>query len=442
MARVAMATGRRQVMRVWDRGRRISPTVWIGGLLCLAYLLAFMQRTGPGVVSDKLQRQFHVTAAMLGTVSSIQYFLYMVMQVPVGVSGDRFGPERLLVSGVLLDGAGTIVFANAHTFTWLLVGRAIVGLGDALIWVNIVLLIGKYFAPSVFGVMLGVTSTAGNVGALLTTVPFAALTTVVGWRMPFFVLGILLLLVAILNYVVLRTAKRNLSTTTRGVRLEKTPIRQMLRLVVADRNAWATFGCHFGAVGTYIGFVGLWAVPYFMDAYHLSRTGSTFFTLIAFIGALIGGPLAGAVTDKLGRRRVAYIITQSITTLAWLMIPLFGGRPPLALTGVLVFLLGFGSGASLLTFAVVRDQTPTDRVGVTSGFANTGGFLSAVLLPVLYGVVIDITGGGSTGHIAPKSFAMAFLVPVVFSAIGVIGSTLIRERDHGSASQAAVTGGR
>lgn len=412
--------------------RRIPITFWIGVLICLAYLLAYMQRTGPGVVSDKLQRQFHVTSAVLGTVSSVQYFLYMMMQVPVGLSGDSLGPERLLVSGVLLDGVGTLLFSNAHTFTLLLVGRAIVGFGDALIWVNIVLIIGRHFRPQMFGAMLGITSTAGNVGALLTTIPFAALTSAVGWRGPFFALGLALVAVALLNFFVLRQANRRTSESP-GVRIDKLPVLTALRQVVRDVNAWATFCCHFAAVGTYIGFVGLWAVPFFMDTYHVPRTGATVFTLVAFVGALVGSPLAGTISDRIGTRKVPYIVSQCLTTAAWLSIPMMNGHPPIWLMGVAMYFIGSGSGASLLTFAVIRDQTPTNRVGVTSGFANTGGFLSAVLLPVVYGGVIDLFNKpthATTAHTAVSShaFAMAFLVPAVFSFVGVVGSLCIRER--------------
>ncbi|MCL6445370.1 MAG: MFS transporter, partial [Alicyclobacillus sp.] len=150
--------------------RRLMPLL----VLSLSYLLVFTQRTGPGVISNQLQAQFHVTAAVLGTMASVQYFLYMVLQIPVGLLADRFGPERLLISGVALDGIGTLVFAHALNFPWLLAGRAIVGFGDALIWVNLVLILGRRYLPAEFASFLGIAGTAGNLGAVLTTVPLAA----------------------------------------------------------------------------------------------------------------------------------------------------------------------------------------------------------------------------------------------------------------------------
>jgi len=408
----------------------------------VSYMLAFMQRTGPGVISNQLQSQFHITATLLGTMVSIQYLLYMILQIPVGLFGDKYGPEKLLAAGVLLDGIGTLVFATAHAFVWLLFGRAIVGLGDALIWVNIVLILGKWFLPQEFGSLLGVVSIGGNFGALLTTIPFAAWVSVAGWRLPFVFLGALLCVTAGVSYAVFTVGTRGKSGVAGETKQSQTslhvvrgPLSGVMKQVLRDRTAWATCACHFGAVGTYIGFVGLWAVPYFMSTYQLPRAEATWFTLTAFIGALLGGPITGAVSDKIGRRRLPYMVLQSATTLSWLSFVVWIGQPPEWVALVAMFIIGFGSGGSLLTFATIRDVTLPARSGVTSGFANTGGFLSAVLLPVIFGFVIDMASrvqhGSPANHVPASAYALAFLVPTAFSFVGVVGTWILRESGKG-----------
>ena len=441
-------------------------------LVAVAYLLVFSQRTGPGVISNELQRQFRVSATMLGTMASVQYFLYMLLQIPAGLTGDKFGPERLFAAGVVLDGVGTLIFSHAQTFSALLFGRAVVGLGDALIWVNIVLILAKWFAPSEFTIMLGLVGTAGNLGGILTTIPFAVWIASAGWRAPFTVLGSALIVVAVLNLIVLqmpkrgkagngrwaarngRIGRRDVSSSTDGisspgaskrevpdtllepkVKIQRVPVWKTLSTVVRDRLAWATFGCHFGIVGTYIGFLSLWAIPYFMATYHVSRSGATYFTLTSGVGALIGGPVTAAISERLHRRRLPYIVLQAFTTLAWLAIVFWQGSPPFALAFLLMFVLGFGSGGSLLTFAAIRDATPKERSGVTSGFANTGGFLSAVLLPVLFGTVVDWFDPAAARGFVPTAHAygMAFWVPALFSLVGLFGAVMIVEkRDRNS----------
>ncbi len=402
----------------------------IAALVSLSYLLAFMQRTGPGVIANHLQTEFHVSSAVLGTMTSIQYFLYMLLQVPVGLFGDRFGPEKLLVAGVFLDGSGTFLFANSHGFGILLVGRAIVGLGDALIWVNIVLILGKRFAPRVFGSLLGFVGTCGNIGAVLTTLPFAAWTAIAGWRIPFGVLAGLLVLIAALDLLALRIPFPTVNPDGFIRRnADKHSMKDIMALILCERNTWATFVCHFGACGTYIGFVSLWAVPYFLSVYHVGQSGATLFTLSAFMGAILGGPIIGGLSDKMGSRRKPYIILQATATAAWAAIPACLGAPPPWLSLVLMFTVGFVSGGSLLTFAVIRDQIPPERVGAASGFANAGGFLSAVLLPVLYGGVMDwLAPASKIGQVPNQVFMVAFLVPTLFSLMGFIGSLLIVEK--------------
>ncbi|KPV44661.1 hypothetical protein AN477_05890 [Alicyclobacillus ferrooxydans] len=399
----------------------------------LSYLLVFTQRTGPGVISDQLQAEFHVSAAVLGSITSIQYLLYMLLQIPVGVYGDRSGPERLLMAGVLFDGVGTLVFSNAHEFVWLLVGRAIVGLGDSLIWVNIVLILAKWFARGKFGAVLALVNTAGNVGALVTSIPLASWIAVAGWRTPFRVIGTLLVLAAILDLYVLmvgRPGRLAKSVQTSEVHIERLPLGKMLADVVRNRVSWATFFCHFGAMGTYLAMVSLWVIPYFMDVYGLPRAHAAWFTLTAFIGALVASPVMGALSDRLNDRKRPYFVVQTLALLAWLAIVVFNGQPPLLLAGVVMFVVGFGCGSSLLTFAAIRDHVPASRSGVTSGFANTGGFLSAVLLPVLFGAVIDAAGGGTgaTTLAARHAYGVAFILPAAFSALGVFGSLLLPGR--------------
>ncbi|WP_067924378.1 MFS transporter [Alicyclobacillus shizuokensis] len=398
--------------------------------IAVSYLLVFTQRTGPGVISDQLQSEFHVSAAVLGTITSIQYLLYMLLQIPVGLYGDKSGPERMLVCGVLCDGAGTLLFASAHSFGWLLAGRAIVGLGDALIWVNIVLILGKWFAKGRFAAVLGVVNTAGNLGALVTSIPLAAWIAAAGWHFPFTVIGALLLAAGVLDGLVLMgkgPAQAASAATTGSVRVQKVPIRRLLAGVVRDRLAWSTFCCHFGAMGTYLAMVSLWVVPFFMDVYRLSRAEAAWFTLIAFVGALVASPVMGWVSDRLKDRQRPYLATQTLAAASWLSVVLWRGEPPLTVSGAVMFIVGFGCGSSLLTFAAIRDHVCPERSGVTSGFANTGGFLSAVLLPVLFGAVMDAVGGGGQAELSATrhAYAAAFVLPTVFSLVGVFGSLLL-----------------
>ncbi|MCL6548590.1 MAG: MFS transporter, partial [Alicyclobacillus sp.] len=284
--------------------------VLVIALLAASYLLVYTQRTGPGVISDQLQAQFHVSAAVLGTIASVQYLLYMLLQIPVGMSADRWGPERLLATGVLLDGAGTVWFSHAASFPALLVGRAIVGLGDALVFVNMVLILGKWCRPEQFGGTLGLVNTCGGLGAVLATVPLALWIGAAGWRVPFRVVGMLLVGIALADALWFRLsggppAKQGRAPAP-GRCAPRPSVGRVLADIVRDRHAWAAFACHFGLMGTYIGFMSMWAVPFLMASYGLTRSAATWFTLVSFVGAMAGGPVLGWASDRLHSRKWPY----------------------------------------------------------------------------------------------------------------------------------------
>src|SRR3954468_8959761 len=138
--------------------------------------------------------------------------------------------------------------------------------------------------------------------------------------------------------------------------------------------------------------------------------------MIGLIGALIGAPLSGWVTNRLDSIKFPYVVVHSIVVLSWASFLLFNGKPPYIMMSVIFFLIGFGNGACSLTFAIVRKSFDIKEVGVVSGFANTGGFLSAVLLPSVFGKVLDHFQNAPVN----VGYHYGFVIPVLFTLIGLI----------------------
>ncbi|KKI90448.1 MFS transporter [Bacillus sp. SA1-12] len=395
------------------------------------YFIIVSQRTAPGLITDQLMHDFKVTAATIGLLTSIQFFAYAGLQVPIGILSDRYGPNFFLITGTILTGLGTVIYSLAPNETVLLLARLIVGTGDATIWVNLVLILSQWFKGNEFVKLLGMAGMTGSLGFLMATVPFSVFIALSGWRTSFLTMGIILCLCGILLYIVLvRQPKRmiknnpaNTSSSVKGeLKREKTLV--ILNRIFSSRQAWAAFFCHFGAVGTYVGFIGSWAVPYGMHVFDMSRSGASQFIMIGLIGALIGAPLTSWLSSRYHSIKKPYILVQILILTSWSAFLLFNGKPPIIMLVLLFLLIGYGNGASALTFAVVRQSFDVKEVGVASGFANMGGFLSAVLLPSLFGKVLDHFHGAEIS----VGYFYGFLIPVIFSLIGLIGGLLIKEQ--------------
>jgi sugar phosphate permease len=395
------------------------------------YFLIVSQRTAPGLISDQLMKDFNVTASTIGLMTSIQFLAYAGLQIPIGILADRFGPNLFLIAGALLNGLGTLLYSLAPNEFILFLARLLVGMGDATIWVNLVLILSQWFKVKEFIGLLGIAGMAGSLGFLMATVPFSAWIDLSGWRTPFFSVGIILCLCGILLYMVLIKKPKQMAmddslskkpSVKREHKREKTLV--MLRRLFSERQAWATFFCHFGVVGTYVGFIGSWAVPYGMHVYGMTRSDSSQLIMMGLFGAIIGAPLTSWISSRLESIKRPYIAVHMIVFLSWIAFLLFNGKPPYFMLVILFLIIGYGNGASALTFAVVRQSFSMKEVGVVSGFANTGGFLSAVLLPSIFGKVLDHfhSSGSSVGY------HYGFIIPVIFSLIGLIGGILIKEQ--------------
>ncbi len=388
------------------------------------YLFMSSQRTAPGLITDQIMGDFHVTAATIGLLTSMQFFVYTFLQIPMGLLADRLGPNFFLIVGAILTGFGTMIYSLSTNESVLFFARILTGIGDATIWVNMVLMLSLWFSAKEFTQLIGVVAMTGSLGFLVATVPFAAWIDFLGWRTAFLSTGVLLCLCGILLYLVLVKIPKQSVFEKTEIQREKTGV--LLRRIFLNRQAWALFFCHFGIVGTYIGFIGSWAVPYGMNIYGLSRLDASHLLLIGLVGALIGAPVASWISSRLGMIKRPYVIVHIILLLCWSSFLLFNGKPPLFLLTALFFVIGLAYGANALTFASVRQSFPIIESGIASGFANTGGFLSAVLLPSIFGKVLDYfqstLGSISTGY------SYGFIIPVIFSMVGLAGVISIKEK--------------
>lgn len=386
------------------------------------YLLMASQRTAPGLITDQLMRDFHVSASTIGLLTSIQFLVYTGLQIPMGILADRFGPNFLLIIGATLTGLGTIVYSLGTHEIILFLARIVTGIGDATIWVNMVLILAQWFHKKEFVRLIGLAGMTGSLGFLLATVPFSAWIQLLGWRTAFLSAGLLLCFCGFLLYVVLLKKAKRLFVDEPVVGIEKGQREKtsvLLRRIFSNRQAWALFFCHFGVVGGYVGFISSWAVPYGMNMYEMTRSDASQMIMIGLIGALIGAPLASWLSSRFDTIKRPYIFVHLIVLLGWFSFLLCNGHPSMFLLLILFFIIGFGYGASALTFAAVRQSFPIKDSGIVSGFANTGGFLSAVLLPITFGYILDYFQATSTS--LGVGYYYGFFAPVLFSIIGLIG---------------------
>jgi MFS family permease len=384
-------------------------------LLAVIFGLVFMQRTGPGLVGPTLIRTFHITPVVLSAMTVVQYLAYAVLQIPVGYWGQRYGPERFIVLGTILDGVGTLVFGGAPSFAWIVVARFLVGIGDGFIWLNLVMVLARRVPPAAYGRALGLVQMGGTVGALMASIPLAGWIEAAGWRLPFVVMGAVLVTFGVL-------ARRWLGVPG-GIRPAGAPagpaLGRHVRIVLGyGARTYAPMATGFGFMGTFMGFSSLMLVPYLEGAYGLTRVGASALEAAGLVGMVFAAPLVGALSDRVGRKG-PLVAFGLVNVLVWaIMAARPTGLPDPAMV-VLFAAMGCSAGSILvLMFAALREVQAPEDIGVASGLANAANFLAAGIVPLAMGAALTHWAALPPG---PR-FGLMLLAPLATALVGLLGA--------------------
>jgi sugar phosphate permease len=371
-------------------------------LLILAYMLVFFHRMAPGVVASDLSAAFGISAAALGSLAAMYYYIYTAMQIPAGVLADTLGARYAVFLGNLVAGVGSIMFGLADTFAVASTGRFLVGLGVSVVFVGLMKSNTVWFSERHYGTISGVTILLGNVGAIAATGPLALLLVYTDWRNVFVALGLLALVLAFASWWKVRDRPEDMGfPSVREMEgLPAHPLRHQhwisdLRHVLTYRRLWPGFVYDFGVTGSLFGFVGLWAIPLLRDVHGLDRGDASGYTTVALVAFALGCLISGSFSDRLRRRRPVLTggaLAYAGACGAFLVLP-WGPGPAAYL---LFTVLGLSAGCFVVAYAQAKEVTAPALSGMAIAWVNTGLFLGAALFQPLFGWMLDLGWDGTT----------------------------------------------
>ena len=180
--------------QIHDIGKRRAWVIWLVALA--VYVLAVFHRSSLGVAGIIAAERFDISATSLATFTVLQLVVYAGMQVPVGVLLDRFGSRAMLVCGLVLMTAGQLGFAFSDSFAGAVASRAVVGAGDAMVFVSVIRLVTAWFLVRQGPMVTQLTGLTGQLGAIAAAGPLSYLLHALGWTRAFALtssLGVVLL---------------------------------------------------------------------------------------------------------------------------------------------------------------------------------------------------------------------------------------------------------
>jgi len=396
------------------RGLRGAWAAW--GLAVSAYFVAVFHRTSLGVASLEAERRFHTGPSVLAVFVAAQLAVYAALQIPTGAMADRFGPRRMLSAALVFLAAGEALFGWGTNVGTALAGRALVGIGDGLTFLNVLRLVQNWFPAARYGLLTALTSLTGGVGQLVSTEPLRVSLSHFGWVATFTGSAAITTGVAVVVALLVRDRPDGAA---------RLPLRDRPRMSRAVRHAMATPGtwqgmwAHFALTGPFVVFTALWGYPFLVRAEHDSGQAASFTLGLVVVSAVASAPFVGMLIVRAPRLRSATVkVSALVLVAAWvLLLSWGGGRAPIAVVVGFACITGLGGSTSVIAFDLAREANPPERGGAATGVVNIGGFACAVCADLIIGATLSAFGHGGRDAVGYRP-AMA-VVPVMI-ALGLV----------------------
>lgn len=419
------------------RKRRL---MWL--ILVSLHLITNFHRVSFNVVADLLTAEFNLTGAGLGNLAAAYTYTYLVMQLPGGALVDRLGPRRIAFLSAMAMAAGSIMIGLSPSAALVFGGRLLIGFGGSVILINIFKFQASWFRANEFATVSGMAIFISSSGTLLASTPLSIAVEVIGWRGSFIVAGIITVLVALVCIRVIRDRPGMQNPAAAGSSMENpdgeplntagAPLFKALPEILKNSRLWILFLVNTGIYGGFIVFSGTWGISYLVHSYGIDVRQASFFIIPAFIGYMIGAPLFGFISDRIGSRKKPAVVSFVLYCLAWGTITVWPGLLPPALLYGVSFLIGFGTPANLLTFSMAREASPPGYTGLVTAMVNMGVFAGMAILQPLFGYVLDLGWEGlllDGARIYPlEAYRLGFLICFLFALVSLLATLLYREK--------------
>jgi len=398
-------------------GLRTATVAWL--LTAVYYFYQYSLRSAPAVMMPQLSKAFGLTAVGVASIVGLFYYGYSPFSLVAGAAMDRFGPRRLVPFAAIAVGVGALLFATGQSQI-AGVGRFIQGAGGVFALVGAIYIATKNFPASQAATLIGVTQMFGMAGG--SAGQFAVGPMIAGgisWSTFWIGMGVVGLLIGAILYFLIPSE----------------PAQKK------DTGGWKVIAKGFGIVfknpqsilcGLISGllfipttiFDMIWGVRFLQEAHGLPYGEAVLRSATVPFGWIIGCPLLGYISDRIGRRKPV-IIGGAIVLLLCMIVILYGETarfPPY----VLGLIAGIASGAAMLPYTIIKEANPPQYGGTATGVINFLNFTFSALLGPIFGWILTRVSGGAT-EIRLSDFRTTFTPLLYGVVIAMILAIILKE---------------
>jgi len=391
-------------------------SIFVWSLALLFYFYEFFLQIFLGTIATDVISSLGLTIEQFSILGAAFYLTYSLMQTPVGILTDKFGPRKILTLASFSCTFGVFWFSVSNGFLSAIMSRLLIGFGSSFGFVAILILALNWFDRKHFSTLCGMAQFLGAIGPILAGAPLAMLNHNLdgNWRLILFWIGVFGTCLTVIIFLFLRDkpkGKKNaIFFLTPHVSLKKN-ITELLKSsqVWAIMLYCATVYVAMPLLGAY------WGVTY-LQTRGFEKTKAAFIISMIWIGFSISAATMGKLSEKMKKRKPLLILSGLfgvIFSSLILYLPIENELLLISLFGC----LGFCAAVQSLGFAMISEHVPKRLHSPALGLNNTAIVFFAAIIPPFASSIIQSTSDELTSasftrglSIIPVMFGLSFLI--------------------------------
>jgi FSR family fosmidomycin resistance protein-like MFS transporter len=346
--------------------------VKIVGAVALAHLLNDLIQAVLPAIYPMLKTNFSLSFAQVGLISLVYQITGSLLQPWIGLYTDKNPKPYLLPLGMLVTLSGILLLAFSPSFTVLLIGSALIGVGSSTFHPE-ASRVARMASGGRFGTAQSTFQVGGNTGTAIG--PLLAALIIVPFGQHAVALLIVFALLAI--WVLFGVSRWSISHSKKQLAAKVQQVQSKLhgrQLVIALSTICVLMFAKF----TYIASISNYFTFYLMHKFQISLQSAQLH-LFAFLAAVALGTFAGGpIGDKIGRKAVIWVSFVGMAPFA-LMMPFAN----LFWTTVLSVITGLVLSSAFAAMVVYAQEAVPGRVGMIAG--------------LMFGLMFGVSGIAAAG---------------------------------------------
>jgi len=407
------------------RKSKISATAWMTIMLSSMYGLMYLDRVNISIAAKDMMKEFSMTNTELGLAFSAFSWPYLIGQIFGGWFANKIGVRLTLTLCGLLVAVSTVATGFAAGLVSLFVVRLMLGIGEGPSFSAATQAMRNWYPEERFGFIQGITHSAARLGGALAPPIVAWLIHIGGWRLSFWICGLVFFVWVVIWWRYFRDDPRDhpriseaelarLKPLSETVRCVHTPFMSLEKRILP---VTAVDFCYGWVLWVFISWIPL----YFMKKHGLNLKLSALLTGLTFGAGVVGDAIGGTLSDwmlmKTGSKRLsrnAFIAFSFVIAGTFLYATML-------MTNITYVALLLGGSFFFLELAVgtiwaIPMDISREYAGLAGGMMNFGFGLAGIISPIVFGFVVDRTG----------SWDIAFQLSVAICAIGAMLTIFMR----------------